>query len=95
MFARYGEHWLAFGAFITVLVPRKKAKPHHPQRWRGGDLYNYGDMPPHYPVPALYEPRGHFYWSMPAFPINRLIAGWYLWQHSIGNPQINNPNSYY
>lgn len=24
-----------------------------PYQWQGGSLYNYGLMPPHYPVPAL------------------------------------------
>lgn len=63
-----GEHRLAFGRMWSVEQPRKKAKPHHPQRWRGGNAYNYGMEAPRYPVPATiadvsYAPHTVILWS--------------------------------
>lgn len=39
---------------------------------------------PHYPVPVVYNPRWHFYWTMPAYPTYRLIWAWHLWNHTRG-----------
>lgn len=48
-----GENLLAVGRMWSIQFPRKKSKPHHPQRWRGAGPYEYGVLPPRYPVPAI------------------------------------------
>lgn len=56
-------------------------------KWRSGNGYNYGLLPPHYPVPALYRkvgigPKGVTWmvsksWKIPVLGIERTY-----WPHS-------------